>query len=77
MMAFKCPELEPFEEYQTGVTADERPPMLYRQLCLSCVVYPEPEAMSAIFRKRPAWPIKIAPKLSRLAGDDVVIEVGK
>jgi len=77
LLAFRCPSLDEWEEYQDNLSKGKRRGPTFRDLAQQVVVEPSVEELQAIFKKMPAISARIADGIADLAGAAVEVSVKK
>ena len=76
--AFRVPTQPEYEDFQEKLAKDRsNKTAAIRELCMRCLVHPEPDDLEALFKRYPASAPKISDQLATEAGADVEITVKK
>jgi|SRR5690606_30980867 len=72
LFAFKAPSQDVFEEYQIQIADNDarKKPAAFRVLCRKSCVHGK-DQLEDLFKRRPAYPVRIADQLSKLAGSEL------
>jgi hypothetical protein len=76
LLAFRCPTLDEWEDYQDAL-GKKRRGVCFRELAQVCVVYPTLEELQAVFEREPALATRISDGISSLAGLEAEVTVKK